>query len=75
MPQYAAFLRGVVPMNCSMPELKKSFEAAGFSDVRTLLSSGNVHGLEKSQAGPKRRCTGYGARRRGRDGPRGAGTA
>jgi hypothetical protein len=25
-----------------MPELKRCFEAAGFSDVRTLLSSGNV---------------------------------
>jgi len=42
MQQYAAFLRGVAPMNCRMPELKKCFEAAGFSDVRTLLSSGNV---------------------------------
>lgn len=42
MPNYAAFLRGVMPMNCKMPELKKAFEAAGFSDVRTLLSSGNV---------------------------------
>jgi uncharacterized protein (DUF1697 family) len=29
-------------MNCKMPELKRCFEAAGFSDVRTLLSSGNV---------------------------------
>jgi uncharacterized protein (DUF1697 family) len=29
-------------MNAKMPELKRSFEAAGFSDVRTLLSSGNV---------------------------------
>jgi uncharacterized protein (DUF1697 family) len=42
MPRYAAFLRGVMPMNCKMPELKKAFETAGFSDVRTLLSSGNV---------------------------------
>jgi uncharacterized protein (DUF1697 family) len=25
-----------------MPELKRAFEAAGFSDVRTVLSSGNV---------------------------------
>jgi uncharacterized protein (DUF1697 family) len=25
-----------------MPELKKCFEAAGFSDVKTLLSSGNL---------------------------------
>lgn len=29
-------------MNAKMPELKACFEAAGFSDVRTLLSSGNV---------------------------------
>lgn len=40
--RYAAFLRGVSPMNCKMPELKAAFEAAGFTDVRTLLSSGNV---------------------------------
>jgi len=42
MPRYAAFLRGVSPMNARMPELKKAFEAAGFTDVKTLLSSGNV---------------------------------
>jgi uncharacterized protein (DUF1697 family) len=42
MPSYAAFLRGVMPTNVKMPELKKAFESAGFSDVRTLLSSGNV---------------------------------
>lgn len=29
-------------MNARMPELKACFEAAGFSQVRTLLSSGNV---------------------------------
>lgn len=29
-------------MNAKMPELKKAFEAAGFTDVKTLLSSGNV---------------------------------
>lgn len=42
MPRYVAFLRGVSPMNAKMSELKACFEAAGFSDVRTLLSSGNV---------------------------------
>src|SRR4029450_7206824 len=42
MPRYVAFLRGVSPLNTRMPALKASFEAAGFSDVRTLLSSGNV---------------------------------
>jgi uncharacterized protein (DUF1697 family) len=40
--RYVAFLRGVSPMNCKMPELKRCFEAAGFADVKTLLSSGNV---------------------------------
>ena len=29
-------------MNAKMPELKVAFEAAGFTDVRTLLSSGNL---------------------------------
>jgi uncharacterized protein (DUF1697 family) len=42
MPRYVAFLRGVSPMNARMPDLKRSFEAAGFTEVRTLLSSGNV---------------------------------
>lgn len=42
MPRYVAFLRGVSPLNARMPELTRSFEAAGFTDVRTLLSSGNV---------------------------------
>jgi len=42
MARYIAFLRGVSPLNAKMPELKRCFEAAGFSDVRTLLSSGNV---------------------------------
>jgi len=42
MTRYVAFLRGVSPMNAKMPELKRSFEAAGFTDVKTVLSSGNV---------------------------------
>lgn len=42
MPRYAAFLRGVSPMNAKMPELKQAFESAGFTEVKTLLSSGNV---------------------------------
>jgi len=29
-------------MNLKMPELKRALEAAGFGDVKTLLSSGNV---------------------------------
>jgi len=42
MPRYAAFLRGVMPTNAKMPEVKKAFEAAGFTNVVTLLASGNV---------------------------------
>lgn len=42
MSRYVAFLRGVSPMNARMPDLKRSFEEAGFADVKTLLSSGNV---------------------------------
>ena len=42
MTRYVAFLRGVSPVNAKMPELKHCFETAGFSEVRTLLSSGNV---------------------------------
>ena len=42
MPRYVAFLRGVSPLNAKMPALKRAFEAAGFTNVRTVLSSGNV---------------------------------
>lgn len=42
MPRYVALLRGVSPLNAKMPELKRSFEVAGFRGVRTVLSSGNV---------------------------------
>jgi uncharacterized protein (DUF1697 family) len=42
MPRYVAFLRGVSPMNAKMPELKRAFESAGFTNVKTVLSSGNV---------------------------------
>lgn len=42
MPRYVALLRGVSPMNAKMPDLVRAFESAGFTDVRTLLSSGNV---------------------------------
>lgn len=37
-----AFLRGVSPLNAKMPALKRAFELAGFEDVKTLLTSGNV---------------------------------
>ncbi len=42
MPRYAAFLRGVSPLNAKMPELKSCFEKSGFKNVATVLSSGNV---------------------------------
>ena len=42
MPRYAAFLRGVSPLNAKMPALKQAFESAGFSAVTTVLGSGNV---------------------------------
>ena len=42
MPRYVAFLRGVSPMNAKMAELRRCFEAAGFGNVKTVLSSGNV---------------------------------
>lgn len=40
--RYAAFLRGVSPMNLRMPALKSALEKAGFTSVKTLLSSGNA---------------------------------
>lgn len=42
MPRYVALLRGVSPMNLKMPSLKRALEVAGFTHVKTLLSSGNV---------------------------------
>jgi uncharacterized protein (DUF1697 family) len=42
MRRYAALLRGVSPSNAKMSDLKKAFEVAGFTDVKTVLSSGNV---------------------------------
>lgn len=42
MPRYVAFLRGVSPMNAKMPELARAFEGAGFTNVRTVQTSGNV---------------------------------
>jgi len=40
--RYAAFLRGVSPMNCQMPALKAALEQAGYQNVVTVLSSGNA---------------------------------
>jgi uncharacterized protein (DUF1697 family) len=44
MTRYAAFLRGVNVggVNLKMAEVAKAFEAAGFTNVRTILASGNV---------------------------------
>lgn len=42
MPRYVAFLRGVSPLNAKMPALRHCFEEAGYTNVRTVLSSGNV---------------------------------
>ena len=50
MKRYAAFLRGVSPMNAKMPDLERAFEAVGFRDVRTVLSSRNV--LFSAEAAP-----------------------
>ncbi|GIV43789.1 MAG: pyridoxamine 5'-phosphate oxidase [Bacteroidia bacterium] len=42
MHRFAAFLRGVSPMNLKMTDLKQILDAAGFTEVKTILSSGNV---------------------------------
>jgi len=44
MTIYAAFLRGIMPMNPNMrnEKLKAVFESLGFSNVRTIIASGNV---------------------------------
>jgi uncharacterized protein (DUF1697 family) len=49
--RYAAFLRGVNVggVNLKMAEVAKAFEDAGFTDVRTILASGNV--LLESKSG------------------------
>jgi uncharacterized protein (DUF1697 family) len=58
MPRYVALLRGVSPMNASMPELKRCFENAGFSNVKTVLSSGNVvfDARKATDASLQKRC-------------------
>jgi len=51
MTRYAAFLRGVNVggVNLKMAQVAKAFEEAGFTNVRTILASGNV--LLESRAG------------------------
>ena len=52
MPRYVAFLRGVSPQNAKMPQLISCFQAAGFTAVSTVLSSGNVIFDSRSQSVP-----------------------
>ena len=42
MPRYVAFLRGVSPTNAKMADLVRCFSDAGFTEVKTVLGSGNV---------------------------------
>lgn len=68
MPRYAAFLRGVMPTNAKMPELRSCFEEAGFRNVKTVLSSGNVifDARAASEAALERRAEAAMAERLGR---------
>jgi uncharacterized protein (DUF1697 family) len=54
-------------MNATMPDLKRAFEAAGFTDVRTILSSGNVvfSARAASEASLQRKAEAAMNRRRG----------
>ncbi|MGV0811766.1 DUF1697 domain-containing protein [Mycolicibacterium boenickei] len=54
MTSYVAFLRGVNVggVNLKMAEVKKALEEAGFTEVRTILASGNV--LLDSTSGAKK---------------------
>jgi uncharacterized protein (DUF1697 family) len=67
LARYAAFLRGVMPTNAKMPELARAFEDAGFTEVRTVLGSGNVAftaraapiaGIERRAEAAMTRCLG-----------------
>ncbi len=42
MARYVALLRGVMPKNCKMADLRRALERAGFRDVKTVLASGNA---------------------------------
>lgn len=44
MPVYVALLRGIGPTNPNMrnAKLREVFESLGFSDVRSVISSGNI---------------------------------
>src|SRR4029453_14784690 len=57
MTRYAAFLRGVNVggVNLKMAEVAKAFESAGFTNVRTILASGNVLVESRSRGGAVRK--------------------
>jgi uncharacterized protein (DUF1697 family) len=40
--RYAAFLRGVMPTNAKMSQLRAALEKAGYANVKTVLGSGNL---------------------------------
>jgi len=59
VPRYVAFLRGInVGGNKLVPmaQLKSLFEDLGFSDVRTLLQSGNVVFTANASSSLERKC-------------------
>jgi uncharacterized protein (DUF1697 family) len=58
-------------MNLKMPELKAAFEAAGFKDVETLLSSGNAlfTAPAASQSALEKKCEAALAKRLGKSFP------
>lgn len=66
MTRYAAFLRGVNVggVNLKMAEVAAVFTAAGFTDVKTILASGNVL-LNSSSSTPTVRSTAESALREG----------
>lgn len=57
MTRYAAFLRGVNVggVNLKMAEVAKAFQDAGFTNVRTILASGNVLLESRSAVGAVRK--------------------
>ncbi|OBF34444.1 pyridoxamine 5-phosphate oxidase [Mycolicibacterium peregrinum] len=58
MTRYIAFLRGinVGGVNLKMADVAKAMEAAGFTEVKTILASGNVL-LDSTSKAPKVRTT------------------
>lgn len=58
MARYAALLRGVMPTNCKMAELRKALESAGFTDVKTVIASGNAvfSARKASEAAIAKKC-------------------